>query len=32
MIVKLALLSIGVLAGYTAFVAWRVATYYSRWR
>jgi hypothetical protein len=30
MIVKLVLLSIGVLAGYTAFVAWRVSRYYRR--
>lgn len=30
MIVKLALLSLGALAGYTAFVAWRVSKYYRR--
>lgn len=29
-IVKLALLSLGALAGYTAFVAWRVSKYYRR--
>ena len=30
MIVKLALLSLTVLVGYTAFVAWRVLRYYRR--
>lgn len=29
-IVKLALLSLGVVAGYAAFVAWRVSKYYRR--